>query len=600
MPKRRIVEEMYRSIDEESDDGWSSSSEIPKSGVRRSKRLKPIDPNCSVVVTYDHDNIFEILGIDKYNEFDEYSRIFHRRPLSINFGWKSAKRSKKISNKINNSVALPKFRTLKPLVNESLSQNDVTFAQKLFRSQSVYAIYDVDDEDVLFLNKFCRQIPPILFRWIVSILERQFEWTKRLEKVSQSYIGLHEELIALTNKAILLSNARALVQGKCQTESAEKKYLINNLRSIVDFYSKNIGKKCSVSDDLLLLVCSYWTEKRKRFGTSAIRCFQDFMMENWSRDDKCFPLFPSELSNHCTDDHALLNFRIHLDKARLIVDRIRRRERLKRELFNLEFGVANDMRKNYLEKDSHIKVSKWNEIVDLSLLCGLASTGIEHWEKVSSLSVMSLFSISDITKHFYELLATRMHSEKDRFKKCNTPMKLIPGAPIKGSLELFLHYYFSQVSLDCIWFQICLVSALKRKQTFKNEFVHHSSFSLPPDLLLPKQFSCNSWDVLLASVLEKGKYMDFLLPSIFSSFNYQKFFDVQSNVEKFLCQHCLLSGHNNKKEYSTSFCQARAGRKRVVNNSEYMHARRLSREVDSSNIILHKRPRLLVDRNSVP
>ncbi|CAN0187013.1 unnamed protein product, partial [Ectocarpus sp. 8 AP-2014] len=93
--------------------------------------------------------------------------------------------------------------------------------------------------------------------------------------------------------------------------------------------------RAAVSDNQLLDVFRYWAKKREAYGGPMLRCFHPFIMKLWRRMED--PVREAEDQEEGKDPHAspeafdtLKSFRQDLDKARLVVDCVKRREKLKR------------------------------------------------------------------------------------------------------------------------------------------------------------------------------------------------------------------------------------------------------------------------------
>jgi hypothetical protein len=86
-------------------------------------------------------------------------------------------------------------------------------------------------------------------------------------------------------------------------------------------------------------IYEYWVTKRAGRQVSLVRCFHDFIMHNWQRSDVSIvePSYPTEdtTENICSAMTGLQCARKDLDKVRVIIDRLRRREKLKRDLVRL-------------------------------------------------------------------------------------------------------------------------------------------------------------------------------------------------------------------------------------------------------------------------
>jgi hypothetical protein len=109
-------------------------------------------------------------------------------------------------------------------------------------------------------------------------------------------------------------------------------------------------KELEQSRPLLLTVYEYWVGKRAGLKSSLLRCYHTFIMENWMTQD-VLPSLPED-SDPEAMLHAheqLLKLRRDLDRARLIMDRVRRREKVKRDLVK----VAGDAMDSFLS-DVHV------------------------------------------------------------------------------------------------------------------------------------------------------------------------------------------------------------------------------------------------------
>lgn len=82
-----------------------------------------------------------------------------------------------------------------------------------------------------------------------------------------------------------------------------------------------------------LKVYNHWLDKRAGTKCSFIRVYHNFMMEHWKRQD-IIPKIPEDANEAIwkSSRQQLLRVRADLDRARLIMDRVRRREKVKREL----------------------------------------------------------------------------------------------------------------------------------------------------------------------------------------------------------------------------------------------------------------------------
>lgn len=81
----------------------------------------------------------------------------------------------------------------------------------------------------------------------------------------------------------------------------------------------------------------HWQKKRAAVSTSLIRAYHNYIMELWQRADSVtLPVSGDFLAGSLAESRQyLIQVRRSLDRARLITDRVRRRERLKRDILRL-------------------------------------------------------------------------------------------------------------------------------------------------------------------------------------------------------------------------------------------------------------------------
>jgi len=83
-------------------------------------------------------------------------------------------------------------------------------------------------------------------------------------------------------------------------------------------------------------IYNYWVEKRSCHLDSLLRCYHNFMMDEWHQAPSMPPLPEDFNIEELKKGHMELHrLRFDLDRARLIVDRVRRRERIKKDLIKL-------------------------------------------------------------------------------------------------------------------------------------------------------------------------------------------------------------------------------------------------------------------------
>jgi hypothetical protein len=91
------------------------------------------------------------------------------------------------------------------------------------------------------------------------------------------------------------------------------------------------------------LIYEYWLYKRSSRRSSLLRCYHDFIMENWKHQEVLPVLVEDRDVDTLLNTHSyLVTLRHDLDRARLIMDRVRRREKVKRELVRVAGDTTDD------------------------------------------------------------------------------------------------------------------------------------------------------------------------------------------------------------------------------------------------------------------
>ena len=130
-------------------------------------------------------------------------------------------------------------------------------------------------------------------------------------------------------------------------------YSVDQLKKLVTKERVNIILRGIVAENseidnaemnyLITQVYNYWLQKRSRRRVSLLRCYHNFIMDNWQQMDSLPRLVEDTDSKQLEQSrNVLLKLRRDLDRARLIVDRVRRRERLKRDIIRINNEYNND------------------------------------------------------------------------------------------------------------------------------------------------------------------------------------------------------------------------------------------------------------------
>jgi hypothetical protein len=106
------------------------------------------------------------------------------------------------------------------------------------------------------------------------------------------------------------------------------------------------GKEAAIVHEVYL----YWQKKRSTTSTSLIRAYHSYIMELWQRDlSVTLPVPGDYLAGSFAESRLhLIQVRRSLDRARLITDRVRRRERLKRDILRLSGEQLDGLRAELL------------------------------------------------------------------------------------------------------------------------------------------------------------------------------------------------------------------------------------------------------------
>ena len=108
------------------------------------------------------------------------------------------------------------------------------------------------------------------------------------------------------------------------------------------------AKRSAHEDELqlrpaLVLIYEYWLQKRSSRRSSLLRCYHNFIMENWKHQEVLPMLTEDQDADALLKAHGqLVKLRHDLDRARLIMDRVRRREKIKKELVRVAGDTTDD------------------------------------------------------------------------------------------------------------------------------------------------------------------------------------------------------------------------------------------------------------------
>ena len=129
-------------------------------------------------------------------------------------------------------------------------------------------------------------------------------------------------------------------------------------------HSDTTAKRTAQEDELLLrpyliLVYEYWLNKRSARRSSLLRCYHNFIMENWKPQSVLPMLSEDRNTEDLLKAHTqLVKLRHDLDRARLIMDRVRRREKVKKELVRVAGDTTDDFIRTLKIVNSDAKDSK--------------------------------------------------------------------------------------------------------------------------------------------------------------------------------------------------------------------------------------------------
>ena len=120
-----------------------------------------------------------------------------------------------------------------------------------------------------------------------------------------------------------------LIFNKCKEESIKLNEIEeNNWLSLRPFLER---------------IYEYWLDKRSSRRSSLLRCYHSFIMELWKHQEVLPAITEDTETARLLHSHTqMVKLRHDLDRARLIMDRVRRREKVKRELIRISGDTMGD------------------------------------------------------------------------------------------------------------------------------------------------------------------------------------------------------------------------------------------------------------------
>lgn len=373
----------------------SDDSDDEAGGTRRSKRARVVDINRPLVIIRPRDNLISKLGVSEDELPALRAVLADDKPLldevtpqddtpAVVFT-PMVKESKPSSDHKKNKKTHPKPKT--------------THRQRPIIEAPAYTDYDASEEDAAFVNELnskaarkqkkaisalacCISVP--LFETMIAILERELEISKQFSitrvkcnrqrkqllqciasaedalqskqlvtspspntvEAGSKYSVVMQNSFSLEELRELVSRDRALLvlsQALRQSHLIRGETTSNNTTSSKSSAAVTAPVKLTPTEQSSLnAVYEYWLGIRSAATTSLLRCYHTFIMD-WQQSARA-PI-PEDLSISQLE-HAyeiLGKVRYGLDRSRLIMDRVRKRERVKKELTRLEESALNSV-----------------------------------------------------------------------------------------------------------------------------------------------------------------------------------------------------------------------------------------------------------------
>ena len=140
--------------------------------------------------------------------------------------------------------------------------------------------------------------------------------------------------------------------------SAKDASLLNNYAKVVPLVLPQMSSEedlRTVEEMIILNIYEYWLEKRASRKVSLLRCYHNYIMENWQQQKvNSIPSFPEDVKKEDLLEtmKKMLRLRHDLDRSRLIIDRIRRREKIKRDIQRLQSISCDQLVEGYTSRSS--------------------------------------------------------------------------------------------------------------------------------------------------------------------------------------------------------------------------------------------------------
>ena len=273
-----------------------------------------------------------------------------------------------------------------------------------------YSMYDLDEDDINFYNLLTETERTILtlntFRQIIELLERELEVNKRRKnlineslKVSlncNNFIKESVKAIDLVKKYIATVENTSFSDIESVSDSNSNNFAIKSIQNTdlneilppqhsieptnsynsqeINYYFKNTIilkliyelllfeneiinfdlqnlENTVILNDLVQKLYDYYVHKRSELSCSLLRCYHNYIMENWKFDETHIVKRKNDYDLKYLEkqEQELCSLRHDLDRARLITDRIRRRERIKRDLIRCSMETISYKLKNHID-----------------------------------------------------------------------------------------------------------------------------------------------------------------------------------------------------------------------------------------------------------
>ena len=156
----------------------------------------------------------------------------------------------------------------------------------------------------------------------------------------------------------------------------------------------------SICLEICALVYEYWTKKRSTVRSSFLRGYHNYIMELWDGQQNIQVPIYGDYSNESltTVYNQLITIRGDLDRARLIVDRVRKREKLKKDVLRVTLEeIDNELNDDSINR-SYFESNYINSLDEGNLSESESDSDVELKEMLDKIQMKSITSSEDVNE----------------------------------------------------------------------------------------------------------------------------------------------------------------------------------------------------------